>query len=94
MEILHKKSFVWRDIDPNNVINGFNNLSDEIFILHCYRFKKFMDPKTGKHIPYKENKGYLGDPIYGSINQHLGIEVSRRDDIESLAYMAYSLLKG
>lgn len=69
-------------------------MESELFICDFSGFKKYWDPRTNSHIPYKEGRGFIGDPLYASINHHLGIERSRRDDLESLAYVALSMLKG
>ena len=45
------------------------------------------------HIPYKDGKNLTGTARYTSVNTHLGIEQSRRDDIEVLTYI-FIFMKG
>ncbi|KAH9017926.1 kinase-like domain-containing protein, partial [Lactarius pseudohatsudake] len=49
---------------------------------------------TYKHIPLNTNLGLTGTATFASINSHLGSELGRRDDMESLAYMLIYFLRG
>ena len=66
-------------------------------LLHLIDFglaKKYIEPKTGEHIAAKSGKSLLGKPAFTSLNSHEGLEMSRRDDLESLAYVLLYMLKG
>ncbi|OJA19171.1 hypothetical protein AZE42_13954, partial [Rhizopogon vesiculosus] len=37
---------------------------------------------------------FIGTPAFASINSHLGLELGRRDDLESLVYLLIYLVRG
>ena len=55
--------------------------------------KKVPKPRT-KHIPITDGKQMIGTPRYASVNTHKGLEQSRRDDFETLAYLLVYLYRG
>lgn len=56
--------------------------------------KKYIEKKSDSHIPYVEGKQLTGTAKYASVFTHMGVEQSRRDDMESLGYVLIYLLKG
>ncbi|ESW97255.1 hypothetical protein KL918_000863 [Ogataea parapolymorpha] len=94
IEFIHARSFIHRDIKPDNFLMGIGKKGSQVNVIDFGLAKKFRDPRTHLHIPYRENKNLTGTARYASINTHLGIEQSRRDDLESLGYVLIYFCRG
>lgn len=94
IEYIHAKSFIHRDIKPDNFLMGIGKRGNQVNVIDFGLAKKYRDPKTHFHIPYRENKNLTGTARYASINTHLGVEQSRRDDMESLGYVMLYFCRG
>lgn len=94
MEYIHTKFFLHRDIKPDNFLIG---LGKKQHIVYCIDFglaKRYKDPRTGTHIPYRDGKSLTGTARYASVNTHLGVEQARRDDLESVGFVLVYFIKG
>lgn len=72
IEFIHSKSFIHRDIKPDNFLMGAGQKTSRLYIVDFGLAKRYIT--NNGHIPYKENKSLTGTVRYASINTHLGVE--------------------
>ncbi len=94
IESLHSCDFVHRDIKPENFVVGLGSASTAVHMIDLGLAKRYRSAKTREHMAYSDQRCLIGTARYASLNTHMGIEPSRRDDIESLGYVLVYLLTG
>ncbi|CAD8136875.1 unnamed protein product [Paramecium octaurelia] len=92
IEEVHQRGVIHRDIKPENILMGRGVETNIVYLVDFGISKKYK--VNGQHIPFQEQKPFMGTTRYASIPAHKGYELSRRDDLESLGYVFIYLLKG
>eukprot|EP00340_Litonotus_pictus_P008426 CAMPEP_0170523294 /NCGR_PEP_ID=MMETSP0209-20121228/8731_1 /TAXON_ID=665100 ORGANISM="Litonotus pictus, Strain P1" /NCGR_SAMPLE_ID=MMETSP0209 /ASSEMBLY_ACC=CAM_ASM_000301 /LENGTH=412 /DNA_ID=CAMNT_0010811313 /DNA_START=25 /DNA_END=1263 /DNA_ORIENTATION=- len=100
VQYIHSKGFLHRDIKPNNFMLGkfskqLESLNEKtVYIIDFGLSKEYIDFNTQEHLPFKDGRRFIGTPRYASIGTHLGYRQSRRDDLESIAYILIYFILG
>ena len=94
VEHVHSRSFIHRDMKPENYVMGIGKYCNKLYIIDFGLAKRYRDARLKVHIAYREDKNLTGTARYASVNAHLGIEQSRRDDLESLGYVIMYFMRG
>ena len=89
IEFIHEMGYLHRDIKPHQFLIGPDN---KIYLVDFGIAKKYET--EGHHIAFQTECLRAGSSSYASINSHIGIRLSRRDDLESLVYSAIYLIRG
>ena len=94
IQTLHNYNIIHRDINPKVFVVESQKKLENIKFLD-FGFWKYFRNKNRQHIPCKVFKKMIGkNIIFGSVNNLIGYELSRRDDLISLGYMLIYFIKG
>jgi casein kinase 1 len=94
IEYIHSRKIIHRDIKPDNFVMGKGSKSHIVYILDFGLSKKYWSSSHKCHIPFITGKRLTGTARYASINALSGYEQSRRDDLESIAYIIMYFIRG
>ena len=75
-------------------MSGRKEYKDVLYLIDFGLSKKYVDPKTGRHVKFVNNRRLNGTAKYASIHALEGYETSRRDDLEELCYVLIYFLNG
>jgi hypothetical protein len=81
---IHEKGFIHRDLKPENFLLSIDQ-PKKIYLIDFGISKPYI--VNNKHIEFRYKNKFIGTMNFASINSHNFYEQSRRDDLESLAYI-------
>lgn len=95
LEHMHTCGWIHCDMKPANMMISTNHRdSCTVYLADLGHSERFIDSDTNRHRPLSQGRSYIGTPKYMSTNMHNRFQLSRRDDLESLAYVMVFLFLG
>lgn len=94
LEFVHSNHFVHRNISPKTLLMGLQRESHVVFLGDFSLARRFRNPKNLSHLSFKTNQLQIEAPEFLSLNGQMGLELSRRDDLESLGLALVYFLQG
>jgi serine/threonine protein kinase len=81
-------------VKPANILIGIGKNTHLVYLMDFSLAKQYRDPRMRAHITFHRHSPFIGTPAFASINSHLGANLGRWDDLESLTYLLIYLLCG
>lgn len=94
VEYVHQMSHIHRDIKPDNFVIDFEKGTD-IYLIDFGLARRYCQTVDNKyeHVKQVKLQSFTGTARYASINAQEQFTTSRKDDLESLAYILVYFLK-
>ncbi|KAG6819693.1 hypothetical protein H0H93_009562 [Arthromyces matolae] len=93
LSYIHGQGIAHRDIKPSNILLSLEN-PEQLKIVD-FAFARRIDPNDCKReIIADSGAGMVGTLSWASIRSHEGYQLTRRDDLESLAYILLAFIRG
>ncbi|KAH7711709.1 Serine/threonine protein kinase [Aphelenchoides avenae] len=98
VRVVHESGYIHCDIKPENFLMGVGGEENVLYLIDfglSRKYKYIDEDGTLKHVSQeKTTKGYVGTAKYASLNSLRCQALSRRDDLESVAYVLAEMIKG
>ena len=91
IEFVHKNDIVHGDLKPTNFLVGLGENSNKLYLIDFGVSSRFR--RKGIHIEHQFIGGSIGTAMFRSINSDSCYTISRKDDLESIAYILLYFLK-
>lgn len=85
LESIHSKGIIFRDLKPENVVFSLNKKT--VYLIDFGLSKKNIENNLAISVEQKKYKSLIGTPSFASLNNHFGLERTKKDDLESLVYL-------
>ncbi|KAI0746242.1 kinase-like domain-containing protein, partial [Daedaleopsis nitida] len=94
IEHVHSKGILHCDLAPENFVFDSSECPQQLYLIDFGLSKRWNDVNTSHHIKLATTDRMRGKTTFVSLNNHDHYTLSRRDDIEALAYCFAELLLG